>query len=173
MRVLALYQNNRRLTACLRALFSLEAAFGLGVMIIDNIREELSVASLAEGITVCVDSGSPPKVWGQVSWAVTLMYAIILMVLALCKAAQHWRESAISNQFNIVKVLVQDQAIYFILVIFCTVVRIVADELIVPNLLLANLLDVVGSPSLLSVIGSHLLIHLKEAGERGVNGGSS
>ncbi|KAH8109850.1 hypothetical protein DFH11DRAFT_1515066, partial [Phellopilus nigrolimitatus] len=39
--------------------------------------------------------------------------------------------------------------------------------------LLANLLGVLGSPRLLCVLGSHLLVHLKEAGERGANGGTS
>ncbi|EJD03411.1 uncharacterized protein FOMMEDRAFT_156817 [Fomitiporia mediterranea MF3/22] len=36
-----------------------------------------------------------------------------------------------------------------------------------------NLLKEVGSPSLLSPLGSHLLINLKEAGELGVNEGTN
>lgn len=44
-----------------------------------------------------------------------MLYAIILMVLALYKAAEHWKETAGFSQFNLVKVLIQDQAIYFIM----------------------------------------------------------
>ncbi|KAH8106463.1 hypothetical protein DFH11DRAFT_1468308, partial [Phellopilus nigrolimitatus] len=52
-------------------------------------------------------------------------------------------------------------------------VEIVGDQLFIPNALLAALLAALGSPSLLCVLGSHLLVHLKEAAERGANGGTS
>ncbi|KAH8109836.1 hypothetical protein DFH11DRAFT_1515133, partial [Phellopilus nigrolimitatus] len=51
--------------------------------------------------------------------------------------------------------------------------EIIADQLFVPNAIVAQLLTILGSPSLLCVLGSHLLVHLKEAGERGANGGTS
>ncbi|EJC97509.1 uncharacterized protein FOMMEDRAFT_163062 [Fomitiporia mediterranea MF3/22] len=41
------------------------------------------------------------------------------------------------------------------------------------NRFVPTLMNAAGSPSLLCVIGSHLLIHLKEAGERGMNEGTS
>ncbi|KAH8109807.1 hypothetical protein DFH11DRAFT_1515096, partial [Phellopilus nigrolimitatus] len=105
--------------------------------------------------------------------AAPMLYAIILMALALYKAAEHWRETAGFSQLTLVKVLIQDQAIYFIMVIICSVMQILLDQLDITNPLLADLLDMLGSPSLLSVLGSHLLVHLKEAGERGANGGTS
>ncbi|KAH8101662.1 hypothetical protein DFH11DRAFT_1523482 [Phellopilus nigrolimitatus] len=77
------------------------------------------------------------------------------------------------SQFTLVKVLIQDQAIYFIMVIFCSVMDIVANQLFIPNAFIADLIAGLGSPSLLCVLGSHLLVHLKEAGERGANGGTS
>ncbi|KAH8104859.1 hypothetical protein DFH11DRAFT_1519343, partial [Phellopilus nigrolimitatus] len=95
------------------------------------------------------------------------------LTLALYKAAEHWRETAGFSQFTLVKVLIQDQAIYFIMVIFCSVMEILANQLSITNVLLAYLLSILGSPSLLCVLGSHLLVHLKEAGERGANGGTS
>ncbi|KAH8109188.1 hypothetical protein DFH11DRAFT_1515907, partial [Phellopilus nigrolimitatus] len=173
MRVLALYQQDKRLAACLRALFGLEAAFGLGILIYSIIYEGNVVLKLAKDVTVCGVNKSPPKVWGALSWAAPLLYAIILMVLALYKAAEHWRETAGFSQFTLVKVLIQDQAIYFIMVIFCSVMEIMAIQLFIPNAVLADLLTTLGSPSLLCVLGSHLLVHLKEAGERGANGGTS
>ncbi|KAH8109356.1 hypothetical protein DFH11DRAFT_1515691 [Phellopilus nigrolimitatus] len=169
MRVLALYHQDEKLTACLRTLFGLEAAFALGALIYTIIYQEISVWRLAEGVTVCSANKSFPKVWGALTWVAPMLYAITLMVLALWKAAQHWKESANFSQSNLLVVLIQDQAIYFTLVIFCCIMRI----LYISNPLLANLMSALGSPSLLSVLGSHLLVHLKEAGVRQVNGGTS
>ncbi|KAH8109823.1 hypothetical protein DFH11DRAFT_1861012 [Phellopilus nigrolimitatus] len=173
IRVLALYHQDKRLAVCLRTLFGLEAAFGLGLLINSMFYEEIVVLELAEGVTGCGVTRATPRVWGAVSWAAPMLYAIILMVLALYKAAQHWRETAGFSQFNLVKVLIQDQAIYFIMVIFCCVMEIIADKLDVQSVLLSYFLSFLGSPSLLCVLGSHMLVHLKEAGERGVNGGTS
>ncbi|KAH8108256.1 hypothetical protein DFH11DRAFT_1549247 [Phellopilus nigrolimitatus] len=168
IRVLALHHQNKRLAACLRTLFGLEAVFDLALLIHSNIYEEIVVGELAEGVTFCGINRTPPRVWGAWSWVAPMVYGIILMVLALYKAAEHWRETAGFSQFTLVTVLIQDQAIYFIIVI-----EITANQLNVLNPLLANLLNLLGSPSLLCVLGSHLLVHLKEAGERGANGGTS
>ncbi|KAH8109708.1 hypothetical protein DFH11DRAFT_900530 [Phellopilus nigrolimitatus] len=173
MRVLALYHQDKRLAACLRTLFGLEAACKLGLIIYLNIYEEIVVGELAEGVAICGENRTPPKVLDSLSWAVPLLYAVILMVLALYKAAEHWRETAGFNQYTLVKVLIQDQAIYFIMVIFCSVMEIMAIQLAIPNVFLADLLNVLGRPSFLCVLGSHLLVHLKEAGERGANEGTS
>ncbi|KAH8109178.1 hypothetical protein DFH11DRAFT_1861699 [Phellopilus nigrolimitatus] len=173
IRVLALYHQNKWIATCLRTLFGLDAAFGLSLLIYGNIYQEIVVGELAEGVTFCGVSRIFPKVSGAVSWAAPMVYAIILMTLALYKAAEHWRETAGFSQFTLVKVLIQDQAIYFIMAIFCSVMEIMENQLLITNPLLANLLSVLGSPSLLCVLGSHLLVHLKEAGERGANGGTS
>ncbi|KAH8109716.1 hypothetical protein DFH11DRAFT_1515250 [Phellopilus nigrolimitatus] len=160
IRVLALYHQDKRLGACLRTLFGLEAVFLLGIIIYNPIHEEYIVGELDEGVTFCENSINPPKVWNSLSWlvlvAAPMLYETILMVLALYKAAEHWRETAGFNQFALVKVLVQDQAIYFIMVIFCSVVEIIAYQLFIPNVFLANLLNVLGNPSLLCILGSHL-----------------
>ncbi|KAH8106466.1 hypothetical protein DFH11DRAFT_1830608, partial [Phellopilus nigrolimitatus] len=173
MRVLALHHQDKRLVACMRTLFGLDAVFILGIFMYDNIYEEIAVGELAKGVTICGVNRSPPKVWGALSWAVPMVYAIILMVLALYKAAEHWRETAGFSQLTLVKVVIEDQAIYFIMVIFCSVMKIISIQLYIPNVLLADILSVLSSPSLLCVLGSHLLVHLKEAGERGANGGTS
>ncbi|KAH8109358.1 hypothetical protein DFH11DRAFT_944898 [Phellopilus nigrolimitatus] len=172
MRVLALYHQNKKLDACLKIILGLEAAFVLGTVIYTIIYQENSVGRLAEGVTICMVNRNL-NIWGALFWAVPMLYAIILMVLALYKAVQHWRELAAFSQFNLLTVLIRDQAIYFALVIYCSVVGIVAVQLFNPNTFLSILLTALGSPSLLSVLGSHLLVHLKEAGERRANGGTS
>ncbi|KAH8109865.1 hypothetical protein DFH11DRAFT_891001 [Phellopilus nigrolimitatus] len=173
MRVLALYHQDERLAACLRTLIGLEAAFGLGLLIYDIIYQGIAEGELAKGVTICGENRAPPKVWSALSWAAPMLYAVILMVLALYKAAEHWRETAGFSHFTLVKVLIQDQAIYFIMVIFCSVMETISVQLDVTNAVLGDLLSILGSPSLLCILGSHLLVHLKEAGERGVNGGTS
>lgn len=57
-------------------------------------------------------------------------------------------------------------------VIFCSAVNLVAyaTEL---GPLFAAVLNACGQPALLCVLGNHLLIHLKEAGEAGMNEGTS
>ncbi|KAH8112188.1 hypothetical protein DFH11DRAFT_1512040 [Phellopilus nigrolimitatus] len=173
IRVLALYHEDKRLATCLRTVFGLEAAFGLGLLIYTLIYEEIAVWELAEGVTFCGVNRTTPKVWGALYWlvlvAAPMLYAIILMILALYKAAEHWRVTAGFSQFTLVKVLIQDQAIYFIMYSFLHAYPV----LHIPNVLLAYLLNTLGTPSLLCVLGSHLLVHLKEAGERGANGGTS
>lgn len=44
-----------------------------------------------------------------------MVYGIILMALALYKAAEFWRLSSGLKGFYLVKVLIIDQAIYFVL----------------------------------------------------------
>ncbi|KAH8109176.1 hypothetical protein DFH11DRAFT_1861694 [Phellopilus nigrolimitatus] len=173
VRVLALYHQDKRLTAFLGVLFGLEAALVLGLLIYDNIYDETVVGELAKGVTLCGTNRVPSKVWDALSWVIPMVYATILMALALYKAAEHWKETAEFSQLTLVRVLIQDQAIYFIMVVFCSVLNIMANQLHIPNALLANLLDALGSPTLLCVLGSHLLVHLKEAGEREANGGTS
>ena len=44
-----------------------------------------------------------------------MTYGAILMVLALYKAAEYWRISGGFKGFKLVRILIRDQAIYFIL----------------------------------------------------------
>ncbi|KAH8109389.1 hypothetical protein DFH11DRAFT_1515635 [Phellopilus nigrolimitatus] len=171
MRVSALYHQNKKFAACLRTIFVLEAALGLAALIYTIIYAKSKqniycrVYSLLNNCSsFCMETCRR---------AVLMVYAIILMVLALYKAAQYWRESAGFSQFNLLTVLIQDQAIYFILVIFCSIMGIVSYQVYTQSPLLANVLSVLVYPRLLCVLGSHLLIHLKEAGERRANGGTS
>lgn len=44
-----------------------------------------------------------------------MVYAVILMTLAFYKSAEYWRLSGGFNGIELLKVLIIDQAIYFIL----------------------------------------------------------
>lgn len=117
-----------------------------------------------------------------------MAYEFILLGLAMYKAAEYWRLSSGFKGFHLVRVLVQDQVIYFGLyvvqkgsfacltaysVIFCTVCQIISNSILDPNPFAADVLAAASSPTLLCILGGQLLINLKEAGERGANGGTN
>lgn len=119
-----------------------------------------------------------------------MTYGAILMVIALYKAAEYWRLSAGFKGFTLVKVLIKDQVLYFMLqvmshgfpssyihpfhsVILCSMFAILGFRLTIPNIILADILSSLGNPSFLSLLGSRMLVNLKEAGERGQNEGTN
>ncbi|KAH8108371.1 hypothetical protein DFH11DRAFT_1109847 [Phellopilus nigrolimitatus] len=173
MRVMALFSQDEKLAIWLKSLFGLEAAFTLGILLYESLAEGIAVETLAKGVTICEVEKVLPVMWPTLYWAGPLAYEFILMVLALYKAADFWRSSAGLRGFGLVKVIVQDQAIYFLLVISCGCCKIISFHLATFNLLHDNLFDTIGGATLLCVLGSRLLVNLKEAGERGVNGGTS
>ena len=58
-------------------------------------------------------------------------------------------------------------------VIFISVFAIVVNFTIESNALFVYALDVLANPSLLSILGAHLLFNMKEAGAKGLNEGTS
>ena len=44
-----------------------------------------------------------------------MVYGTILMVLAIYKALEYWKISAGSKGFTLVKILIRDQVLYFML----------------------------------------------------------
>ena len=57
-------------------------------------------------------------------------------------------------------------------VIFCSVCNLVANATTVTTQVL-NVIDTIGNPALLCVLGNYLLINLKETAEKGLNMGTS
>ena len=55
----------------------------------------------------------------------------------------------------------------------CSVMNVLEFKLDVSNAFSSNLLNELGNPSFLCVLGSRMLFNLKEAGERGQNVGTS
>ncbi|KAH8106515.1 hypothetical protein DFH11DRAFT_1518144, partial [Phellopilus nigrolimitatus] len=168
IRVMALYSQNKRLSLLLRSLFAVEAAFMLGNFLYGIISEKISVGGLARGITVCGVDSNFPVFWQALYWTAPVVYELILMALAVYKTAEFWRTSAGFKGLDLVKVLLQDQALYFIVVIACSLMQIITFRSSI-NPVLATFLDTIGNASFLCVLGSRLLVHLKEAGDRGVD----
>ena len=49
----------------------------------------------------------------------------------------------------------------------------IMDEATVTNDILFVILEFIGNPALLSIVGAHILFNMKEAGENGLNQGTS
>ncbi|OCB90508.1 hypothetical protein A7U60_g2242 [Sanghuangporus baumii] len=151
IRVLALYHNNTKLSVCLKLMLPFLSA----------LRMESRFARLSDsGVTLYI-----------LSWIIPITFGLILLILALYKAAEHWRASSGLRGLELVRVVIRDQFLYYGFVIFCCVLKIVTVA--VENPIASVLLVAVGSPTLLCILGGQLLINLKEAGERGANGGTN
>ncbi|KAH8107364.1 hypothetical protein DFH11DRAFT_1517683, partial [Phellopilus nigrolimitatus] len=167
IRVLALYSQKRKLAICLRCLLALEATLMLGVLIYGYLHKEGEYnkhSSICNANTVLtIDS---------LSRAAPATYELLLMSLALYKANDFWKTSEGFEGFTLVNVIIQDQAIYFVVMMTFSIVNVVVYQ--IHNAVIATFLNTVvaGTPSC-SVVGCWLLFHLKEAGERGTNSGSS
>ncbi|KAL5514178.1 hypothetical protein ACEPAG_2266 [Sanghuangporus baumii] len=165
IRVSSLFHQDKRLGIMLKVLLGLEACMDFGILIYGHLFQGAAVFSLVKGTTVCGTNRPPPQTLAIVSWLVPVVYGMILLVLALYKAAEYWKLSSGFKGFHLVRVLIQDQVIYYGLIIAISIFEI--------SPFAANALGAAGSPTLLCILGGQLLINLKEAGERGANGGTN
>ncbi|KAL5524819.1 hypothetical protein ACEPAF_9965 [Sanghuangporus sanghuang] len=138
IRVLALYSQDKRLTIVLNALLTLEAIAKFALFIYLNVLERIAIFGLAKDVTFCGTNASFSLPAAIIDWVIPLVYGLILLVLALYKAAEYWRLSAGFKGFTLVKVLIQDQVMYFALVIACCVFNIMEFEVYFANVLLAG-----------------------------------
>ena len=111
------------------------------------------------------------------------------MMLALYKATEYWRAESGFHGFKLVRIVIADQVLYFTA---CVAIgkastslthlsyRALACSLFsilqfvkIDNEVLSNVFEGLGSPTLLCILGSHMMFNLKEAGERGLNVGTN
>ncbi|OCB83941.1 hypothetical protein A7U60_g9150 [Sanghuangporus baumii] len=172
IRVLALYHQSKKLSHCMKLLLGFEATMGLAMSIYGKLFAGFLVITFTGGITICGTIKSPPQTLGIISWTVPMSYGILLLSLVIFKVIQFYRISSGFRGFHLVRVLALDQIMYSSLVIFCFVLKIMTLSIETINPLASNLLNALGSPTLLCILGGQLLINLKEAGSRDVNGGT-
>lgn len=161
-RVVALYLHKRNINYALHVLFFLEALIELALLIYVNLYQGLTIGQLADGARICMFVNVVPANWGVAFWIVPMVYEVLLMFLALHRAGQHLRVVRGLSGSRLIKILLKDQAIYFLLVVSCSVANIAANRISGNGFLVPFLLNVLGSPSLLSVLGSHILFHLNQ-----------
>ncbi|EJD02268.1 uncharacterized protein FOMMEDRAFT_21024 [Fomitiporia mediterranea MF3/22] len=88
----------------------------------------------------------------------------LLLCLTLYKAAEFPRRSEGFKGFELVRIIAQDQMIYFCWFMLLAVLRIVS--LTIKNRTAAVFLLSTSNPASLCILGDLLLINLKEAGSR-------
>ncbi|KAL5512042.1 hypothetical protein ACEPAH_5261 [Sanghuangporus vaninii] len=170
IRVTALYSRVAKiLTAVLQILLAIEVVIMLWLCIHITLIEGLTTKTIAAGMTVCGESHNAQD-FGITFWSIPMVYSTILFSLALYKAVGFWMINRSLEGLTLVKVLIQDQIIYFVLAIACNLLNVMEFKLRVSNGLLSALLDTLGSPAFLCILGSRMLFNLKEAAEKGVNG---
>ncbi|KAH8105620.1 hypothetical protein DFH11DRAFT_1518732 [Phellopilus nigrolimitatus] len=160
------YSTDKKLAICLRSIFAMEAAFTLGILVYIILLQKMFVGGLAKGVNIC-SGNSFPVVWEALLWTSIVVFELVLMVLALYRAADYWRSSAGLQGYILVKVVVQDQAFYFILVIICSIARITGFSF--TSTVSRIFSGTIRSVTLLCVLGSRMMFCLKEA----VNDGTS
>ncbi|KAL5477007.1 hypothetical protein ACEPAI_3194 [Sanghuangporus weigelae] len=174
IRVLALYHQkvDRMLTIFLDLLLFLETVIDLAILIYGNLVQNITIGIITEGVVICGNTVNVPVALGIISWGMPAIYELILLVLALYKAAEYWKLSSRLEGFHLVRVLIRDQVLYYGLVVFCSSLQMAQVSLQDAGPVVANFLNGAGSPTLLCVLGGQLLINLKEEGEREANGGT-
>ncbi|KAL5528839.1 hypothetical protein ACEPAG_4813 [Sanghuangporus baumii] len=165
IRVIALYSRAKFLTLVLQILLVVEAILMLGMMVHISLAEGLTVKTLAKGLAVCGETNNVVG-FGIAWWSIPMVYSAILFLLALYKAIVYWKGNRGFEGSTLIRVLIQDQIIYFLLAITCNFLNVLEFKLRVSNGLLSALLDTLGSPAFLCIFGSRMLLNLKEAAEK-------
>ncbi|KAL5476778.1 hypothetical protein ACEPAI_2964 [Sanghuangporus weigelae] len=171
IRVLALYHQDKKLSIFLKALLALVAVDGFAFRAHGIVYQGEALGIVAEGVSFCFIEREYPMNLMVAAWILPIVFGLILMGLSLHKAAEHWRVSHDFKGLHLMHVLFRDQFIYYGLVSFYAISQLVGAALVNVNGPAAFILATVSSPTTLCILGGQLLINLKEAGEKGENGG--
>ncbi|KAL5501239.1 hypothetical protein ACEPAH_9626 [Sanghuangporus vaninii] len=174
---LAFYSQHKMFSLCLKILLTMEVATKIIATIYGTYVSHTISSPVAEGITVCVSKGYDPTLVTPaiVDWSLPMSFGLILMGLILYKAAEYWKISTGFKGFELIKVLIRDQVVYFsALIVFCAL-NIAYNKLedLGTSDLEQLILQEAGMPAYLSILGSRMLFNLKEAGKRGLNEGTN
>lgn len=164
LRVVALYSCRKALKSILVTLFIIEAmatvtfaSVGAGLA---HYHAEVNDA----GMSACINE-DPSGPEGPIAWGIPLAYETMLTALVIYKAFQLWKESYERTGSTLANILIRDQVIYYIVVIFISIFKIFAFSLtVIPAPVSVSL----SYTMLLSIPGTRLLFNMQEAGERDV-----
>ncbi|OCB83956.1 hypothetical protein A7U60_g9165 [Sanghuangporus baumii] len=162
-----------KLATCLNIFLALEGVIDLGLLIYDNLFQEVSRYIVAEGISICGGNRAPLKSLHVISWSIPMAYGLVLLCLAVYKATDFWRLATGFKGTRLVRTIILDQVLYYIFVVFCCLLQIVELSFRSDSPFVTSLLSALGSPSFLCILGSQLLINLKEVSERRADGGTN
>ncbi|KZT00706.1 uncharacterized protein LAESUDRAFT_764378 [Laetiporus sulphureus 93-53] len=153
IRVLALYHN------------------GLSPLMFLRNFPKFGLLGLTPSITSCSYFAPGNEDTYILDWTIPLAYEALLLALALYKATKFWKSNGLHGS-RLVWVLIKDQAVYFALAISCSVLYIV-DDIVLMSPTLTSVIQAMGSPTLLCILGSRMFFNLKEAAGHGINVGTN
>ncbi|KAL5476988.1 hypothetical protein ACEPAI_3174 [Sanghuangporus weigelae] len=169
IRVLALYDQNRKMRICLMSLLGAEALLGLATLIYSVWKEQSTAFSITGKFSVCALGSNPSFLMNLTSNLIPMVYGLLLLVLAIYKAIEFWKLSPGFKDFRLVRVLVKDQVLYYGSVMLICILKIADLPLTDSSPFVSEIMEVAGNTIFLSVLGGQLLINLKEAGQDGVS----
>ncbi|KAL5525193.1 hypothetical protein ACEPAF_9062 [Sanghuangporus sanghuang] len=151
----------------LQILYFINVSVGVGSLIASLLKTGAFIHVISKNMRYCdYTSGKLQVSLRGIFWSAPLAYGSILLVLALYKAA-HIRKSLGYRGLKLVKVLIIDQALYFVSVIVCSIANIVTNVGPLQNLpAFLFALQVIGGAGFLSLLGSRMLIRLKQVSGR-------
>ncbi|KAL5498245.1 hypothetical protein ACEPAH_2385 [Sanghuangporus vaninii] len=170
LRVRALYSFETRYRSVvlgLQTLYFINVSVGVGSLVASLLKTGAFIHVISENMRYCdYTSGSLQVSLRSIFWSAPLAYDSILLVLALYRAA-HIRKSLGYRGLKLVKVLIIDQGLYFVSVIVCSIANIVTNVGPLQNLpAFLFAFQVIGGAGLLSLLGSRMLIRLKQVAGR-------
>ncbi|EJD03182.1 uncharacterized protein FOMMEDRAFT_134292 [Fomitiporia mediterranea MF3/22] len=172
-RVLALYCYERRLSMPLKILFVMEEGFRLGALIYLVHAQEVTAIRLSDNVTLCTVGKALSLQLLIIDWIIPLAYELLIMGLTLARAVEFWQLSAGFKGLTLVKIVVLDQIMYFALVIICCLFNLLQFAIREASVVTQTITYALGSTSFLCILGSRMLFNLKEAGQNGLNEGTS
>ncbi|KAI5115185.1 hypothetical protein M0805_002068 [Coniferiporia weirii] len=116
-------------------------------------------------VTGCEVTLDIPQLMAVLYWIPPTVFELILLVLSVRKGAEFWRVTAGLNGFKLMHVLIRDQVVYFALVLACGVANTI---LIYVEIGFAGVGIEFTNTVAPCILGSYILINLKEAAERDV-----
>ncbi|PAV20478.1 hypothetical protein PNOK_0310500 [Pyrrhoderma noxium] len=174
LRVLALWENNWLLTIILRSLMACEAISKLVIIIMMTLIQDPIMYPITPSITVCaIDTSLYPKIstLGLFSWLIPNILGFIFLLLALYKGLLYFKEDGFKGH-GLVKAVIKDQLFYYVFVINIYIYEHL-DFLPASTRKsgLTAIINNIGNSAILSILGSHLFLNLKEEAELGTNVG--
>ncbi|KAL5521857.1 hypothetical protein ACEPAF_1701 [Sanghuangporus sanghuang] len=176
VRVLAFYSHYRTLSMSVVILLVFEVATKVSGTLYGTYVQDVGGISLGRDITACWSNtlSSYMIALAILDWSLPMSFGLILMCLALYKAAQYWEECAGIRGLLLVNVLIRDQAIYFLAMISLCALHIAWYRLLGhATWTELAIIQQVANPVFLSVLGNRMLFNLKEAGKYGFNEGTN
>lgn len=139
--------------------------------------EKIQALALTGRIVQCATSGAQLEqfVYFQfIDWMITAAIGFILLSLALYKTIEHWISLGLKGS-SLVNLIIKDQIIYYIMIVFCSAINIAASKnnyLGSYSLEEGAILNLLGNPGFLCLVGRRMSLNLKEAGDAEVNEGT-